>query len=58
MSRDRIICSGEKSCGCVRETKTEDHVINPSMRECARNIKGASATVYCCLTREKVHIIK
>jgi hypothetical protein len=56
--RDRVICSGEKTCGCVIEPKKGDIIINPAMKECARFIKGFAATVYCCMSREKVHIIK
>ena len=56
--RDRVICSHEKLCGCVIEPKKGDIIVNPSIRNCARFIKGYSATRYCCLTREMVHIIK
>jgi hypothetical protein len=55
---DRVICSGEKSCGCVIELKEGERIINPMMKECAKYIKGNAETVYCALTREKVHIIK
>ena len=65
--RDRVICSHEKLCGCVHIPKkrkdketiiTGEPVINPSMKNCARFIPGASATRYCCLTRKMVHIMK
>lgn len=56
--RDRVICSGEKLCGCVVEPKTGDIKINPAMKNCARYINGKMGDKYCCLTRNKVHIIK
>ena len=65
--RDRVICSHEKLCGCNHTPKKRvngqiilvgDNIINPSMKNCARYIQGASASRYCCLTREIVHIIK
>jgi hypothetical protein len=56
--RDRVICSGEKLCGCVVEPKTGDIKINPAMKNCARYIKGKMGDKYCCLTRDTVHIIK
>ena len=58
MARDRVICSHEKLCGCVIEPKKGDIVVNPSMKNCARFITEHSATRYCCVTREMVHIIK
>ena len=56
--RDRVICSHEKLCGCVIETKKGDIIVNPSMKNCARFVAGYSADKYCCLTREVVHILK
>lgn len=56
--RDRVICSQEKLCGCVKEPKTGDIEINPAMKNCARFIAIHSADKYCCLTRQVVHIIK
>lgn len=67
MARDRVICSGEKICGCWNQpTKRQgketilvgDPNINPVMKNCGRFVKGHSETVYCGLTRERVHIIK
>jgi len=58
MAKDRVICSGEKLCGCVIEPKTGDKIVNPAMKNCARFIPVHSATKYCCVTREMVHIIK
>lgn len=56
--KDRVICSHEKLCGCVIETKKGDIIVNPSMKNCARFVTGYSADKYCCLTREVVHILK
>jgi hypothetical protein len=64
---DRVICSHEKLCGCVHDTKMRinkksiafgEPVVNPSMVRCAIGIKGFSGNTYCCLTRQIVHIIK
>ena len=67
MAKDRVICSGEKLCGCWSQVKRRqgkeiilvgEPVINPAMKNCARFIPVHSATKYCCVTREMVHIIK
>jgi hypothetical protein len=69
MQKDRVICSGEKLCGCWNQLKGRrkkggelvligEPIINKSMENCARFIKGAMGDAYCCLTREVVHIIK
>jgi len=58
LARDRVICSHEKLCGCVIEPKKGDIIVNDAMKNCARFIAKYSATKYCCLTREVVHILK
>ena len=57
-NKDRVICSHEKVCGCVVHPKTGEPIVNPAMKNCTRFIKGFAETVYCALTREKVHLIK
>ena len=67
MKESRLICSHEKSCGCVKTPKKRqgkemivvaDSVVNPAMNRCGDFIQGRSDTKYCCLTRQIVHIIK
>ena len=58
MPKERIMCSGEKSCGCVVKPKMGEVIVNERMKECARFITGFAADKYCCITREQVHIIK
>ena len=66
MAKDRVMCSGEKTCGCWHQPKKRqgtdfvlvgEPVINKSMNNCARFITGHSDTKYCALIRERVHII-
>lgn len=58
MSNERIMCSGEKTCGCVVKPKTGEIKVNERMKECARFITGFAGDKYCAITREQVHIIK
>lgn len=67
MTKHRVICSGEKLCGCVHDVKRKQNgvimivgepVVNPLMKQCSIGIQGFSADKYCCLVRETVHIIK
>lgn len=58
MPNERIMCSHEKLCGCVVKPKTGEIQVNERMKECAKFITGFAADKYCCITRERVHIIK
>lgn len=65
---NRVICSHERMCGCVHDVKEKKNgvvykvgepvVELAAMKNCASTVKGTMGDKYCCLTRERVHLIK